>query len=139
MKLICCRREQNTASDFRLTGSSSPTSALRWQEDDTWETRREVKHCENVLDAELVKLHNECNLQKTFLHNDPLILAVAKSRDGLGEAKSKHHMEVVRLSDANLSLRDPHENDIEEVFDEQGDAHFRVVGHCKDHYRFPSD
>nr|GEY29400.1 hypothetical protein [Tanacetum cinerariifolium] len=65
-------------------------------------TEREVKHCENVLDAELVKLHTECNLQKTFLHNDPLILAVAKARDGLGEAKSKLHMEVVCLSDANV-------------------------------------
>ncbi|GJX62388.1 hypothetical protein Tco_0295288 [Tanacetum coccineum] len=45
----------------------------------------------------------ECNLQRSFLHhNDPLILAVAKARDGLGEVKSKLHMEVVCLSDANV-------------------------------------
>ncbi|GJY68285.1 hypothetical protein Tco_0471267 [Tanacetum coccineum] len=63
------------------------------------QARRVVKHCENVLDAE-----GETKLKPAHLAFSHLYLHEA------------------------VSLRDPHENDIEEVFDEQGVAHFRVVG-----------
>ncbi|GJX62390.1 hypothetical protein Tco_0295290 [Tanacetum coccineum] len=42
---------------------------------------------------------------------------------------------LIELQKESLSLRYPHEHVIEEVFNEQGVAHFRVVG--DHHYRFP--
>ncbi|GJY68283.1 hypothetical protein Tco_0471265 [Tanacetum coccineum] len=46
--------------------------------------RGEVKLCEKVLDAALIELQKECNLQKSFLDsNDLLSLAVAKARRSL--------------------------------------------------------